>query len=125
MVFHFGDNIAGESITTGQYLGRVEMYEKEFHKVFDSSKKLVVFIPVGNESKMRKLPGVKLAKRYLKILQDNDLIDTQEIEGSRYKYYKQKLEVSSFKSSIEVLHDLYILNKNKKSSVSEKNYLYP
>ena len=115
-----GDNITGVDITTGVYLGKVEIYEKVCHKIFDNVKQMTIFLPLNSEKKLRKLPSKELVLENMVIFKNKKLVDAQEIEGSRYKYFKEKLSKTSFKSSIEVLHDLNVLVHLKDISVAER-----
>lgn len=119
-VFKKGDNISGENITTGKYLGQVKLYKKKFHKIYDSNKNMTLFLSLDSTNSLRKLPSEKMAKENLRIFELKELIDVKEIDGSRYKYFKDKLKNSSFRQSIEVLHDLNILTLQKKASAIER-----
>jgi RNA polymerase-interacting CarD/CdnL/TRCF family regulator len=55
------------------------------------------------------------------MFKNKNLVDSGEIDGSRYKYLKEKLEGAVFKKSIEVLHDLSSLRQSKEISSSERN----
>jgi RNA polymerase-interacting CarD/CdnL/TRCF family regulator len=115
-----GDHVTSDNISIGKYEGKTFMYDKEFHKVFDNSKSMTVFIPIDNEGGLRKLPSPPTVEKYLKLFDREDLIEIGEVEGSRYKFFRDKLKSSSFKTSVEVLHDLAVLHKDKKSTASEK-----
>lgn len=116
-----GDKIFADQIVVGDYLGKVELYEKEFHKVYDGPKKLNVYIPVEDVDKLKKIPGKETVKKELNsLLNNDDFIDVDELEGSRYKYFKAKLENCTFKKGVEVFHDLSLLLKRKEISSTER-----
>ena len=123
MNLKFGDNVSGENISAGKYLGKGEIDAKEFHKIYDSQKKITLYIPLGKENEFRKLPTEKIVLENIKMFELNNFIDSQEIDGSRYKYYKEKLTRVSFKGTLEVLHDLKVLHQRKMLSLTEKNLL--
>ncbi|MEE2671727.1 MAG: hypothetical protein VYA54_08450 [Bdellovibrionota bacterium] len=123
MQLNVGDFISGKSISIGKYLGENTINDTKFHKIFDTSKNLVIYVPVGNESDLRKLPSKTTVEKYLNMFNDQEVIDCQEIDGSRYKYLKDKVSQSQFKSSIEVLHDLCVLKKKREISASERKLL--
>lgn len=123
MQLNVGDYISGKSISIGKYLGENTINDTKFHKIFDTSKNLVLYVPVGNESDLRKLPSKSTVDKYLNMFNDQDIIDSQEVDGSRYKYFKEKVSKSKFKHSIEVLHDLCVLKKNREISASERKLL--
>jgi RNA polymerase-interacting CarD/CdnL/TRCF family regulator len=123
MKFEVGDNISGQSITTGKYLGLEVMYGKDFHRIYDNTKKMTVFVPIGEEGKLRKLPTKDTVISSLKSFTKDVLIESDQIDGSRYKFFKDKLQLVNFKKSIEVLHDLTLLKKNKEITVSERKLL--
>jgi RNA polymerase-interacting CarD/CdnL/TRCF family regulator len=118
--FKIGDNVSSESMATGKYLGVDEFNGEEFHKVYDHSTRLTLYISLNEIGKLRALPSENIVRRYLKAFHDKRLIDSDLIEGSRYKYFKSKLERVNFKDTFEVLHDLHILFLNKKISTSER-----
>lgn len=115
-----GDFITCDSIATGKYLGDCEVYDGKYHRVFDTHNKVTLFIPFGEEEQFRKIPTKQTVQKCLNIFRKNELIDAKQIDGSRYKYFKEKLKNASFKKSVEVLHDLYVLKQNKKTSHSER-----
>ncbi len=115
-----GDNVASVDIATGKYIGKEKLNKKEFHKIYDSNSNMTVFIPVGEEGKLRKLPSKYTVINSLKIFSKFDLIDSQQIEGSRYKYFKAKVEKVNFKGMLEVYHDLSLLNIQKSISTTER-----
>ena len=115
-----GDNVAGDGITTGKYLGTEKMYGRSFHKVFDKTKQMIVYFPFEEIRRIRRLPSKSTMLRSLNIFDNNFILDDGKIEGSRYKYYKEKLKDVSFKSTVEILHDVNMLVKNKKASVAER-----
>lgn len=119
-MFENGDYVAGAGITTGRYLGVDKMYGVEFHKVFDKAKNLTVFIPYKECEKLRRLPSRKMMQKALKIFKEDDLISDSEFIGSRYRFYKDKMEKASFRTTLEVVHDLKILITNKKATVAER-----
>ncbi|MAZ49736.1 MAG: hypothetical protein CME65_14335 [Halobacteriovoraceae bacterium] len=123
MQLNIGDYISGKSISIGKYLGENTINDTLFHKIFDTSKNLVIYVPVGNESELRKLPSKVTVEKYLNMFKDQEVIDCQEIDGSRYKYLKDKVSRSKFKASIEVLHDLCVLKKKREISASERKLL--
>ena len=91
MQLSIGDYISGKSISIGKYLGENTINDITFHKIFDTSKNLVIYVPVGNESELRKLPSKGTVEKYLNMFKDQEVIDCQEIDGSRYKYLKEKV----------------------------------
>jgi RNA polymerase-interacting CarD/CdnL/TRCF family regulator len=118
--FNVGDNVSSESIATGKYLSTELFNGEEFHKVYDHSTRLTLYVSLEDTSKLRALPSKNIVKRYLKFFNDKRLIDSDLIEGSRYKYFKSKLERVNFKDTFEVLHDLHVLLLTKKISTSER-----
>jgi RNA polymerase-interacting CarD/CdnL/TRCF family regulator len=120
MILKEGDNISTIDVAAGRYLGKEMLQTKEFHKILDSSKNLTIFIPVGNESQLRKLPSKSSVLKNIEIFENYNIIDCQEIEGSRYRYFKSKVEEMSFKAILEVYHDLSYLSKEDSISAVEK-----
>ncbi len=115
-----GDNISSIDTAAGKYLGKEVFKDKEFHKIFDTQQKLTVFIPVGEENKLRKLPSKSTVLKSLKIFEQYNLIDSQQTEGSRYKYFKAKMEKMTFKGILEIYHDLSYLRREKKITTTER-----
>lgn len=115
-----GDNVSSVDIAAGTYMGKESFQGKNFYKIFDTNRKLTVFIPLGDESKLRKLPSKSTVLKNLKMFEHYELIDSQEVEGSRYKYFKTKMEKMTFKGVLEVYHDLSYLVKEKSISTTER-----
>jgi RNA polymerase-interacting CarD/CdnL/TRCF family regulator len=118
--FKQGDNVSGDIVSMGNYLGKEKIKSKEFHKIYDVCKKFILYLPLGEEKKLRKLPTRKTVLKNIDIFRTDDFVDYQKTDGSRYKFYKDKLAKASFQGSIEVLHDLCVLQRRKKLSVPEK-----
>jgi hypothetical protein len=75
MQLSIGDYISGKSISIGKYLGENIINDITFHKIFDTSKNLVIYVPVGNESELRKLPSKGTVEKYLNMFKDQEVID--------------------------------------------------
>ncbi|MBK24435.1 MAG: hypothetical protein CME70_10605 [Halobacteriovorax sp.] len=124
MDFSRGDLVAGVGISAGEYVGKevVSAYGKteKFHKVIEEDKDLIHYLPCNEDISLRKLPTKRTLMRYLRDLKSSKMIDVGEIEGSRYRYFKNKFLKGSLKPMLEVFHDLNILKKEKKISVSER-----
>lgn len=121
-----GDFVSGNGISIGEYLGLDELSvngAERFLKVKDSHKQAIHYLPLASESNFRKLPTKPTIMKNLTLLKENDLIDSGEIEGSRYNYFKAKLEKTSFKADIEVYHDLLVLKRDKEATLGEKKLL--
>lgn len=123
MFLEVGDRLSGEGILTGKYLGVEDCHGKTFHKVYDNVKQVTLFIPMGQEGKLRKLPTAATIQKNLKIFNNGDTIDEQEIENSRYKYYKEKISKVKFTKTLEVFHDLCVLHKEKRITPSERKLM--
>ncbi len=124
MDFSRGDLVAGVGISAGEYAGKeivsTEGTTKKFHKVIENDKDIVHYLPCNKDISLRKLPTKRTFKRYLRDLKSSKMIDVGEFEGSRYRYFKNKFLKGSLKPMLEVFHDLNILKKEKKISVSER-----
>ena len=69
MEYEIGDIISGRGIQTGRYQGLEVINSKEFHKVYDLSKKATYFIPIDRIEDIRKLPTKETVKRNLNLFQ--------------------------------------------------------
>lgn len=124
MDLSYGDKVSGESISAGKYLGKDEIDSHEFHKIYDSRKKITLYVPLGKEGFLRKLPTANSILKDIKMFKFNNFVDYQEIDGSRYKYFKAKLAQVNFKAMLEVFHDLKVLHQRKRLSPTERKLLY-
>lgn len=126
MALQEGDFVSGKEFSIGKYLG-TEVFDhmggKTFLKIYDVPNKITHFILPENGDGLRKLPSKKDLLNKLRIFEDKSLLDIDEIEGSRYKYLKEKLEKTNFESELEVLHDLIVLKDDKQSTVGENKLL--
>ncbi len=124
MTLNEGDYVTGKGIPVGEYLGVNELTEGAmFHKIYDVSKKATHYVPIESEGSLRKLPSKSTIMKNLKIFEKDKTIDIGEVDGSRYRYFNEKLDKMTFKAEIEVLHDLVVLKKDKSTSVSENKLL--
>lgn len=124
MTLNEGDYVTGKGIPVGEYLGINELTEGNmFHKIYDVSKKATHYVPIESEGSLRKLPSKSTIMKNLKIFEKDKTIDIGEVDGSRYRYFNEKLDKMTFKAEIEVLHDLVVLKKDKSTSVSENKLL--
>jgi len=124
MTLNEGDYVTGKGIPVGEYLGVNELTEGAmFHKIYDVSKKATHYVPIESEGSLRKLPSKSTIMKNLKIFEKDQTIDIGEVDGSRYRYFNEKLDKMTFKAEIEVLHDLVVLKKDKSTSVSENKLL--
>ncbi len=48
MKFEVGEAIQAK-VNIGKYLGLEAMYGKDFHRIYDNTKKMTVFVPIGEE----------------------------------------------------------------------------
>lgn len=115
-----GDFVAGVGISTGKYLGTETLSKGRYIKIKELSMELIHYLPINKVTDLRKLPSKATVQKYMKILDTDKTIEVGEIEGSRYRFFKEKLLKGSLKSTMEVFHDLNIFKKEKKLSVSEK-----
>jgi RNA polymerase-interacting CarD/CdnL/TRCF family regulator len=120
MDLSIGDIVSGKDIQYGRYSGVETISKKEFFKVEDLTKKVTHFIAIDELKTLRKLPTKKEIAEKVKIFKDKASIDIGEIEGSRYKYFKAKLEIVDFEKSLEVLHDMASLKIDGELNSSEK-----
>lgn len=126
MTLNEGDYVTGKGIPVGEYLGVDELSQGtggKFHKIYDVSKKATHYVPVESEGTLRKLPTKSTIMKNLKIFEKLETVDIGEVDGSRYRYFNEKLDKMTFKAEIEVLHDLVVLKKDKSTSVSENKLL--
>ena len=125
--FSDGDIVSSNTISVGKFVGNERMElagsTSDFLKIYDFDKKMFHYIPENKQEQLRKLPKKITVKKYLDLFHSKEHIDVQEIEGSRYKYFKQKIDGASFKNLIEVLVDLSLLKVEGKLSVSEKKLM--
>lgn len=115
-----GDFVAGVGITTGKYLGTETLSKGRYIKVKELSVELIHYLPLEQASNLRKLPSKATVQKYIRSLETDKTIDVGEIEGSRYRFFKEKLLKGSLINTLEVFHDLNIFKKEKKITVSEK-----
>jgi len=124
MQLKIGDLVSGNQISTGRYLGeekvQCEGQNSIFFKVYDSSQKIVHYLPEEQFKNIRKLPTKETVKRNMEILTQDSLIEVKEEEGSRYIFFTNKLKKGTFKGLIEVYHDLSLLKKENQISASER-----
>lgn len=126
MNLKIGDFVSGNGISIGEFLGIQELGIQgadHFMKIKDSHKQAIHYLPVSTEANFRKLPSKSTITRNLNVLKEVKPIDIGEIEGSRYNYFKAKLEKNEFKSEIEVFHDLQVLKRDKEATLGEKKLL--
>lgn len=126
MILNEGDYVTGKGIPVGEYLGIDELTQGtggKFHKIYDLSKKATHYVPLNSEGNLRKLPTKTTIMKNLKIFESDKTIDIGEVDGSRYRYFNEKLDKMTFKAEMEVLHDLVCLKKDKSTSVSENKLL--
>lgn len=123
MDLKYGDLVTSTQFLHGKYLGKETINQGIFYKIFNADKKVVLYIREGQEDQFRKLPSVKTVKRNLKIFKSSELIDSDEQDGSRYKYFKEKLGEANFQGMLEVFHDLSVLQVNKSITSSERKLL--
>lgn len=126
MILNEGDYVTGKGIPVGEYRGIGELTEGtggRFHMIYDFSMKATHYVPLDSEGTLRKLPSKTTIMKNLKIFENLKTVDIGEIDGSRYRYFNEKLEKLTFKSEMEVLHDLVVLKKDKATSVSENKLL--
>lgn len=123
MEFKEGDVISGRGIDLARYVGHEVINEDKYIKVLEFGKSATHYIPMNKADDLRKLPSKADVKKLLKMFDKESLIDDGEIEGSRYKYFKEKLEQVDFKKTLEVLHDLSALRVAKEINSSERKLL--
>ena len=97
MQLKIGDLVSGNQISTGRYLGeekvQCEGQNSIFFKVYDSSQKIVHYLPEEQFKNIRKLPTKETVKRNMEILTQDSLIEVKEEEGSRYIFFTNKLKI--------------------------------
>lgn len=120
MELNVGDILSGKAIELGRFEGETEIDSKVYYKVMDVRKKAMHFIPVDKLDDIRKLPSKDTVQKNLIMFDSLDLVDEGLLEGSRYKYFKEKLSEVNFQKSLEVLHDLAALHFTKEISSSER-----
>lgn len=123
MSFSENDIVSGMGIQIGRYQGTEEINSVAYHKIFDVNRKATCFIPNHNMCDIRRLPKKTTVEKNLTMFDTLDLIDSGEVEGSRYKYFKEKMEKTTFKGYLEVLHDLSSLKVSKEISSSERKLM--
>ena len=100
MEFNQGDIVTGHGIMAGKYLGletiEVGDLKTDYHKIYDKVKSMVHYLPDTNSDTLRKLPSKATFNKYLKMMENEEMIDLGEIEGSRYKYLKNKYQNSNY-----------------------------
>lgn len=120
MDFKSGDLVSRKDFQYGEVCGIEAISDCDFLKIKDLTKKATYFIPLDDAKSLRRLPSKVEALKRLKIFQLKELIDIGEIEGSRYKFFKAKLEIVNFEKSLEVLHDMAALKLDGLLNSSEK-----
>lgn len=120
MKFQDGDIVSGRGIRVGRLVGEDILDGATYLKVYDLSKNAVYYVPLDRTDDLRKLPSKKEVQKHLKMFSSLKLIDEGELEGSRYKFFKSKLDLVDFRKTIEVLHDLSVLKLNKEINSSER-----
>ncbi|MBT3585480.1 MAG: hypothetical protein HN509_11285 [Halobacteriovoraceae bacterium] len=117
-----GDLISGHNVAIGKYMGIGEVdgcAGTQFHRIYDMQKEAIHYIPLDKLESVRKLPAKSTVMKNLEIFKIGKLIDSGEIEGSRYQYFSQKLAKQKFKNEIEVFHDLTVLKEQKGATIGE------
>lgn len=120
MDLSLGDVITGKGIQYGRVCGVESISNSTFYKVEDLTQKAIHYIPEVDTCSFRKLSSKEKISEKMKMFKKNSLIDVNEIDGSRYKYFKAKLDNHEFEKSLEVLHDMELLNMDKNLNSSEK-----
>lgn len=118
-----GTIVSGKGIQLGRFEGEMEMNGQTFYRVMDIKKKAMHFVASDNIEDLRTLPSENTVREGLKIFTNTTLIESGEVEGSRFKFFKNKLDDIDFENSLEVLHDLIVLHENKEISSSERKLL--
>jgi RNA polymerase-interacting CarD/CdnL/TRCF family regulator len=122
-----GDYLTGPKISAGIFTGidRMEVNKQQicFYKIFDIAKKITHYIPKDKLRNIKKLPSKETYYQYLKMMKDPRHIDIQELDGSRYLFFKHKLDTGSVKSTFEAVHDLKVLELQKKITIAERKLL--
>jgi hypothetical protein len=86
-----GDYVAGVGISTGEYLGIETLSQSRYLKVKELTFELIHYLPIEKVSDLRKLPSKATVTKYIKKLETQKPIEVGEIEGSRYRFFKEKL----------------------------------
>lgn len=120
MEFKTGDILSGKGIQYGKLCGIESINNSDFFRIEDLTKKATYFIAIEERDFLRKLASEDEVNHTLKMFNTKEHIDVGEVEGSRYKYFKTKLESVSFKNSMEVLHDMASLKLEGLLNTSEK-----
>jgi len=120
MKFQDGDIVSGRGIGIGRIVGEETIDGAAYLKVFDLNKNANYDIPKDRLEDLRKLPSKNVAQNDLKMFDSLELVDDGELDSSRYKYLKSKLELVDFQKTIEVLHDLSVLKFKKEINSSER-----
>jgi RNA polymerase-interacting CarD/CdnL/TRCF family regulator len=124
-----GDYLTSPQIAAGIFTGidKIEVEDQliPFYKIFDIAKKITHYIPEENLKYLQKLPSKKTYNQYLKIMEDLEYIDVQKLDGTRYQFFKHKINTGSIKSTFEAVHDLMLLEFKKEITVTERKLLNP
>lgn len=120
MDFSVGDVLSGKGIQYGKYCGTETITNSDFFKIEDLTKNATHYVPVDCVEALRKLPSKQEVMNKLKMFDESKLIDVDEVEGSRYKFFKAKLEQISFEKNLEVMHDMCSLMSDGLLNSSEK-----
>jgi RNA polymerase-interacting CarD/CdnL/TRCF family regulator len=115
-----GDKVSTLNLAIGEYCGKEKIKDSIFLKIQDLSSKLTVYIPTAEIDKIHRLPRKETIHKVLKVMKVDNFLHNSDKVDSRYKFYKDKMESASFKNSVEIFHDLSLLQAEKKISTSEK-----
>jgi RNA polymerase-interacting CarD/CdnL/TRCF family regulator len=122
-----GDYLTGPQISAGKFTGvdkmLIENQQICFYKIFDIAKKITHYIPEEKLKSLRKLPSKKTYQKYLEMMENKKFIDVQELDGTRYLFFKHKINTGTAKNTFEVAHDLMMLELQKDITITERKLL--
>lgn len=124
MNFVIGDIVSGGNVAAGTITGieikQMMGVEASYYIIKEDEMELVHFYPVSQSNNLRKVPSVEMIKKHFQVFESDALIDVDKKDGSRYKFFQERVKSGDFQALVEVVHDLILLQKESKLSVGEK-----